>query len=104
MARVIWAPQALADLEAIGDFIARETPLYAQMLSDGIFEAVERLEIFPHSGREVPEIGDEAMREILYRGYRILYLVSGAEGSEEVKVLTVFHSSMPFGGESDLSK
>lgn len=72
------------------------------MLSDGIFEVVERLELFPRSGREVPEIRDEAMREILYRGYRIMYIVSGAEGEEEVKVLTVFHSSMPFGGESDL--
>ena len=102
MARVIWAPQALADLEAIGDFIAREAPRYAQMLTDGAFDVVERLEVFPRSGRVVPEIGDEAMREVLYRGYRILYLVSGAEGSEEVKVLTVFHSSMPFGGEADL--
>ena len=102
MARVIWAPQALADLEAIGDFIAREAPRYGQMLADGAFKAVDRLEIFPHSGRVVPEIGDESIREILYRGYRILHIVSGEEGSEEVKILTVFHSSMPFGGESDL--
>ena len=102
MARVIWAPQALADLEAIGDFIAREAPRYAQMLADGAFQAVERLEIFPHSGRVVPEIGDASIREILYRGYRILHIVSGEEGTEEVKILTVFHSSMSFGGESDL--
>lgn len=102
MARVIWAPQALADLEAIGDFIAREAPRFAQVLTDGAFEAVERLEAFPRSGRVVPEIGDESMREILYRGYRILHIVSGEEGMEEVKILTVFHSSMPFGGESDL--
>lgn len=102
MARVIWAPQALADLEAIGDVIAREAPRYAQMLTNGVFEAAERLELFPRSGRVVPEIGDEAMREMLYRGYRIMYVVSGAEGEEEAKILTVFHSSLPFGGEGDL--
>lgn len=102
MARVIWAPQALADLEAIGNFVAREAPRFAQVLTDGAFKAVERLEIFPRSGRVVPEIGDASIREILYRGYRILYIVSGEEAVEEVKVLTVFHSSMPFGGEADL--
>jgi len=60
---VIWAPQAFADLEAIGDFIARETPVYAQMVADGIMASVDRLEMFPRSGRMVPEIGDEAIRE-----------------------------------------
>ena len=98
MARVIWAPQAYADLEAIGDFISREAPRYAQMLADGIVASVDRLELFPRSGRMVPEIGDEAIREILYRGYRIMHIVSGEEGDEEVQILTVIHSSMPFGG------
>jgi toxin ParE1/3/4 len=97
VARVIWAPQALADLEAIGDFIAREAPRFAQMLTDGAFDVVERLELFPRSGRIVPEIGDDSMREILYHGYRIVYIVSGGGEQEEVKILTVFHSSMPFG-------
>lgn len=79
MARVIWAPQANADLEAIGDVVAREAPRYAQMLADGIVASVDRLESFPRSGRMVPEIGDEVIREILYRGYRIMHLVSGEE-------------------------
>ena len=93
MAQVIWSPQALAELEAIGDFIAQASPEYAQMLVDGAFEAVQRLERFPRSGRMVPEIGDTDMREILYRGYRIMYVISG----EEAKILTVYHSSRPFG-------
>jgi toxin ParE1/3/4 len=71
MARVVWAPQALADLEAIGDFIAPEAPHFAQVLTDGAFEAVERLELFPRSGQMVPEIGDESIREVLYRGFHI---------------------------------
>ncbi len=95
MARVIWAPQALADLEAIGDFIAREAPRYAQMLVDGAFDAVQRLELFPRSGRIVPEIGQEDLREILYRNYRIMYVLSE---DEEVEILTVIHASRSFGG------
>lgn len=100
---MIWAPQAYADLEAIGDFLAREAPRYAQILADGIVGSVDRLSLFPRSGRVVPEIGDEAVREILYRGYRIMYVLSGDEGEEEVENLTVMHSSVPFGG-SGLSK
>ena len=59
--------------------------------------SVDRLALFPRSGRVVPEIGDEAVREILYRGYRIMHIVSGDEGDEEIKILTVVHSSLPFG-------
>ena len=40
-----------------------------------MFEAVKRLEIFPRSGRIVPEIGQEDIREILFGSYRIVYVV-----------------------------
>jgi hypothetical protein len=51
----------------------------------------------------VPEIGDETIREVLYRGYRILYILSGEEGTEEVQILMVMHSSRPF-GETDIPR
>jgi toxin ParE1/3/4 len=66
VARIRWTNQALADLEAIGNFIARDAPSVAQIFVDHVFEAVKRLEIFPRSGRVVPEIGQEDIREILY--------------------------------------
>lgn len=100
MARVIWSPQALTDLEGIGDYLAREAPAYAQAFVDGAFAAVERLEVFPHSGRAVPEIEDAALREVIYKGYRVFHLVSGSEGEEEVEVLAVVHSTQQFGGSS----
>lgn len=55
MPKVSWTAQALFDLEAIGDFIARDAPSFAQVFVDRIFDAVERLESFPKSGRVVPE-------------------------------------------------
>lgn len=102
MARVTWSPQALADLEAIGDYLARETPAYAQAFVDGAFVAVERLEAFPHSGRAVPEIEDAALREVIYKGYRIFHMVGGSEDEPEVEVLSVFHSTRQFGGGEGL--
>lgn len=97
MARVIWAPQAYADLEAIREFAAREAPRYGQMLAEGNVGSVDRLVLFPRSGRMVPEIRDEAIREVLYRGFRIIYIVSGEEDEAEAEILTVIPSSMPFG-------
>ncbi len=81
---------------AIGDFIAREAPQYAQMVVDGIIASVDRLESFPLSGRIVPEIEDDALREILYRGYRVIHVISSADGGLDVKILTVIHSSLTF--------
>jgi hypothetical protein len=45
MATINWTGQALADLEAIGDFIAIDAPSFAQVFIDQIFAAVERLDV-----------------------------------------------------------
>lgn len=90
MADVRWTPQAQADLRAIRAFLARESPRYAEVLEDELLAATLRLGTFPRSGRVVPEVGDGAMREVLYRGYRVVYVVAD---DERVDILTVFHSS-----------
>jgi plasmid stabilization system protein ParE len=89
MARISWTSEALTDLEAIGDFIARDAPSFAQIFVDRVFQSVERLEQFPRSGRVVPEIAQENLREVVFGSYRIVYLLS----DDEVNILTVFHSS-----------
>lgn len=89
MAKISWTAQALFDLEAIGDFIARDAPSFAQVFVDRVFYAVNRLEAFPKSGRVVPESNRDDLREIIFGSYRIVYLVN----EDEVSILTVFHSS-----------
>ena len=46
----------------------------------------------------MPEIDDAALREVLYRGYRVFHVVSGEGDDAEVDVLSVFHSTRQFGG------
>lgn len=89
MTRIIWAPQAIEDIEAIRTFVARDSAHYADLLVERIIEAVDRLEIFPRSGRLVPEIRDESLREVVYENYRIVYRVK----SDTIEVLTVFHGA-----------
>ena len=89
MAEVSWAPQALDDLESIADFISRDSRHFASLFTANVFQAVERLQEFPDSGRMVPETHDESLREILFGNYRIIYRVQNML----VEILTVHHSA-----------
>lgn len=90
MARLIWSPQALADVEAIRAFIARDASRTAQIFVQRIFDSVERLERFPLSGAIVPEVGLEIFREIHFKSYRMIYRV---DTPELVEIVTVYHSA-----------
>ncbi len=68
-------------------------PDFAEVFLSGVFEAAARLERFPQSGRIVPEIGDETMREVIYHQYRIIYVVL----DDTVEILTLFSASRQFG-------
>jgi toxin ParE1/3/4 len=86
---VVWSPEALRDLEAIRDYIARDSSAYADLVVRRILAAVERLRIFPESGRVVPERNDPAIREIIVRPYRVVY----RRRDDTVQIVTAFRAS-----------
>ena len=94
MAEVRWSPQALRDLDALGEYLTRSSPQYARSLVARLYAAGEALGEFPQMGRVVPEVELEHVREIVRGGYRIVYLA--VEGG--VEVLAVLH------GRQDLGK
>jgi len=75
MSNVSWTQTALDDLAGIRAYIARDSVYYADKFVDDAFQAVERLEIFPESGRIVPERNDPDFREIIFGSYRIMYKI-----------------------------
>ncbi len=93
MAEVTWTTQALDDLEAIYLFISRDAPRYAELFAARVFQATEHLAQFPRSGRVVPELGRDDIREIIVRGYRVVYRVV----PNEVEILTVHHGARLLG-------
>lgn len=96
MARVRLTEQAQNELDAIIEYYERVGASdFAEVFEEKIIEKIRPLEQFPQMGRIVPEISDEAIREVLYRNYRIVYVVG--RDDEEVDVLTIFHSSQQFG-------
>ena len=93
MASIIrWSEQSADDLEAIFNFIARDSEHYARVFIQRIFDSIERLENFPQSGRMVPEYKSKNIREIILGYYRIIYKID----KDSVTLLTIHHSSKLF--------
>lgn len=84
----------MSDLEAVRDFIGRTSPHYGNVVVARLVEAVDRVRDFPRSGRVVPELQREDIREIVDGLYRIVYRLLDEDRVAEV--LTVFRSSRAF--------
>ena len=84
--KIVWSPLAIERAYEAAKFIARDKPEAARSWLEGLFDAVDRLEAFPQSGRMVPEIGSPEYREIVYRrSHRIVYYLE----KSRVRILTV---------------
>ena len=79
MVEVVWTEPALADLEAIADYIAVENPIAAGEFVRRVFGHVENLEQHPLLGRSPPEMKDSRYREIIERPCRVFYRQEGTE-------------------------
>ena len=56
MVEIIWTEPALADLDAIADYIAIENSAAASELVQRVFRHVEQLETHPKSGSKHPAV------------------------------------------------
>lgn len=86
--RVLWTEPARDDLREVFQFIRHDNPTAAQRVIREIQEKVGRLARFPLSGREVPELAGEGLREVIVGNYRVIYRLVG----HTVEILTVIHS------------
>ncbi len=73
MAQLIWTEPALLDLDEIADYIALDNPVAASKTIQKIFNRVERLEIYPNSGKRPAELPRTPYREIVVPPCRIFY-------------------------------
>ena len=90
MVKINWTPQSKGDLISIADFIAQDSTKYAKIQVKRIRERVRQLSSFPNSGREVPELDNPRIREIILGSYRIIYLIAT---DERIDILTIHHSA-----------
>jgi addiction module RelE/StbE family toxin len=89
MAKIEWTERALADLQQIHDYIARDSVFYANSFTNKIYERAQSLQSSPGMGRKVPEMNRPSIRELIFQSYRIIYEVEG----DLVRIVTIIHGS-----------
>jgi toxin ParE1/3/4 len=82
--------RAIDDLNQIAEYIAKDSPRYADITIDKIFARTNILITFPMCGRMVPELGVRNIREIIEGNYRIIYQIMS---DTRIEILTVHHGA-----------
>jgi len=85
--KVVWSPEAVEDLEAIAEYIGRDSEFYARTIVAKALESAKAIREFPNSGRVVPEFGDETVREFFVYSYRVIYKTS----ENRILIVAVIH-------------
>jgi len=75
MADLIWTEPALLDLDEVAEYIALDNPTAASNYVQKVFDRVERLTIYPNSGKRPKELPRTPYREIVIPPCRIFYRV-----------------------------
>ena len=83
--KITWSPLAAEQVRDIASYIALDKPSVAQQWIDKMFDSVEQLIDFPKSGRVVPELQINSIRELVQDNYRVIYKIQ----DNSISVLTV---------------
>lgn len=79
--------EALDDIDAIAQFIARDSLQHSRRVVDALFSLGDAIREQPMAGRTVPELGSAAVRERFSCSYRVVYEIS----TEHIAILAVIH-------------
>lgn len=86
--KLFWTKEALIRLKEIEEYISNDNPFVAIEFVNKLISLAETIIDNPEKGRVVLELSLENIRELLYRNYRIVYLVK----KNSIDILTVFES------------
>lgn len=86
-----WSPLAIAKVKEIASYIRQDSPASARKWASGITASVKRLKDHPLSGRKVPELNFNKVREVIFGAYRVIYRVDTL--NNKIYILTVRRGS-----------
>ena len=89
VSKIRWTEKASSHLEAIYEYIAVDSKIYASRFIKSLIKSTVKLEIMPLCGRIVPELEKYGFREVIYQNYRIVYRIK--EGTGYIEILAVVH-------------
>lgn len=94
--RVEWSEPAIADLDAIRAYIARDSEYYAARFVHQVVKTAKMLEAFPELGQVIPECHERIVRERIVHNYRILYEVRQGR----ILIITIVHAARNLGAST----
>ena len=90
MVRLNWTFQAKEDLKAIAEYISRDSKRYAKLQVIRLKNRTRILKTPVRSGKIVPEINKENIRELIEGNYRIIYKIVK---DNRIDILTIHHTA-----------
>jgi len=90
MVRINWTFQAKDDLKAIAEYISKDSKRYAKLQVIRLKNRTKILRTQIRSGKIVPEINKENIRELIEGNYRIIYKLVK---DNQIDILTIHHSA-----------
>ena len=97
--RLVWAPLADRQVDEVLAYIAADDLAAASRWLEDLLERVAALRRFPDSGRVVPELGRDEIRELLLGSYRVIYRHRG----DLVEIAVIRHQARHF-DEDELAR
>jgi len=95
MGKLKWTEKASKNLQAVFDYISKDSKVYAARYVKALVHSTKKLEKMPRCGRIVPELDDPMFREVIYGNHRIVYRIIGAD---DIEILAVIHGARDMGG------
>ena len=89
MARIIWTPKALDDLDSLLAFIAKDSPIAARRFAQKIIQRVDLLATQPLLGGLIAEDDSRIYRQIIQGNYRVIYRTDGIR----IFIVAVHHAA-----------
>src|SRR5690606_21428964 len=90
MVRIKWLTSSKQDLKEIYDYISLDSKRYAKLQIDKIYAKTQVIKKQMYIGKEVDEIKDASIREVIEGNYRIIYRIKSAT---EIHILMIHHGA-----------
>ena len=89
MVKIEWSKIANDNLLQIYNYIYQDSIYYAAKTVNKIIQITDNLDFSQYIGRKVFEYGDDNIRELIYKSYRIIYEIN----LDRVFIHRIWHSA-----------
>jgi toxin ParE1/3/4 len=90
--RLVWSPLADVQVDDAVAYVAADDPAAALAWLERLLERVRSLADYPDSGRMVPELQREDVRELIVPPYRVIY----RRTANAVEIAAIRHGARHF--------